>query len=189
MEKVQGHCDVDHSEQLTGGLIEDENFALGAQQTCFEGNVSDIGSQDGSTRFASGLQGGTTYHNDGTKVEMLGTVVGEDLNAGKHFLGNPLCLSQSSYKAYALFTPRKLLFKRRTAKTVGSSMLLRLGSLLVARWRQVSKEDLMHVMTNLYGIDKKTIQEQIPGLFDRGYLSAEHNFIKLQVALVSRLLS
>ena len=68
-------------------------------------------------------------------------------------------------------------------------MLLRLGSLLVAGWRQVSKEDLMHAMTNLYGIDKKTIQEQIQMLSDRGYLSAEHNYIRLQVALVSRLLS
>ena len=176
----------DQSEQFIGEL------------TTLVSQLIPIKSQDSSTRLTSGLQkgaadkkleGGDTYQFHGTVAEMLGRGYSEDLNAGKHFLGNPRCLCQSSYKAYTLLTPKKLLFERRISKTVGNIMFLKLASLLIARWRHLRNADLVQTMTSIYCTDRQTTQEQLQVLFDKRYLSIQHDFISLQCALLSRLLS
>ena len=191
----------DSSTRLTSGLqkgADDKKLEGGATYQLQGTEAIRTKSQDSSTRLTSGLQkgaadkkleGGDTYQFHGTVAEMLGRGYSEDLNAGKHFLGNPRCLCQSSYKAYTLLTPKKLLFERRISKTVGNIMFLKLASLLIARWRHLRNEELVQTMTSIYGTDRQATQEQLQVLFDKRYLSIQHDFISLQCALLSRLLS
>ena len=191
----------DSTTRHTSGLqkgVADEKLEGGATYQCQGTEVICIKSQDSSTCLTSGLQegvddkkfeGGVTYQFQGTVAEMLGRGYTEDLNAGRHFLGNPRFLCQTSYKAYALFTPKKLLFKPRISKTVGNSMFLKLASLLIARWRHLTSEDLVQTFTSVYGTDRQTTQQQLQVLCDRRYISIQHDFISLQSAILSRLLS
>ena len=191
----------DSTTRHTSGLqkgVADEKLEGGATYQ-FQGTEAIcIKSQNSSTRLTSGLQagvadkkveGGATDQFQCTVVEILGRGYTEDLNAGRHFLGNPRFLCQTSYKAYALFTPKKLLFKPRISKTVGNSMFLKLASLLIARWRHLTSEDLVQTFTSVYGTDRQATQQQLQVLCDRRYISIQHDFISLQSAILSRLLS